>query len=198
MVATLAEASAHTGMQQPPRGTSTPIPPPNFHMEPVYKSNIFQQAATKTVFHSQAATKTVLHSHFQSSPTRMFHFTVTLGLVLCTLLPALSVPLSRSTREAHMPTPNQRLWCELQRNLTVRAELGSILHTSLTNASELVDATCNLTAAYSLLHINGDNTSSLAQDLKAYLSELCQEVSMCQLRSHTHYLLHHCTCCHTC
>lgn len=172
-----------------PRGSPNPSPTSTWeqHIKGIFPTG--QQ--TKTVFHREITNSQFterlsnnsfsLHrdNQFKYSPAGMSYSTITLSFVLLyTLSPALSVPLSRSTREATTPTSYRELWCQLQRNVesTHLASLGNPpLHVP-EGMSELVDATCNLTAAYSLLHINGDNTT-FTQDLKAYLSELCQEVS---------------------
>ena len=126
----------------------------------------------------------IFNSSFESSTTssRMSHLTILLiclSLMLTTLSPALSVPLSRLRRSSNIPkpTPNECHWrSQYERLEEIDLAPLSTNFSVTSDLMELANATCKLTAAYSLLNVSRDNTN-LTSALKVYLSELCHEVS---------------------
>lgn len=109
-----------------------------------------------------------------------------LGLVLyalcITALPTAlptTLDLSRAKRQA---TGCNSQW--LEHKVDAHCIILAGFQTPNVNNTKLVNATCQLTAAYSLLRTQGSTENDTLQaDLKNYLSKLCQQVSSQQ--SHT-------------
>ena len=104
-----------------------------------------------------------------------------MSLTLCVLCTAAMPTTTSTTVKPTTPPPKQNHWCKHSNDLGTMyfnylEDLDDLPGETLTNMTELVDATCQLTLAYSLLY-NSNHTTDLQDDLKTYLSQLCQEVS---------------------
>lgn len=102
-------------------------------------------------------------------------------VVYVTAMPAALQRVRR--RETVLNHQWQQVHCQMN-DVGLNAFEDRSLKASVANVTKLVDATCQLTAVYALL-ASQQNTSqdALNLDLKAYLSQLCQQVSS-NIQSH--------------